>query len=197
MKSNLEKTFLTRGKTDLYLLKDFSDILPLTKKTFYKINTDKTILILVPRHPERAQKIYKKHIQTNKNISLFSKDNFTIDFSKKIILVDKIGYLENLFSLADIAFIGGSLIPHGGQNFLEAVKFSLPISSGKSIYNFQQIAEDLMKISILQIGNSPEELSLIWQKQLEERSEKIKNSSREYLNFRKGASKRALEILPL
>ena len=123
-------------------------------------------------------------------------DLFT-DFSKKIILVDKIGYLENLFSLADIAFIGGSLIPHGGQNFLEAVKFSLPVSSGKSIYNFQQIAEDLMKISILQIGNSPEELSLIWQKQLEERSEKIKISSREYLNFRKGASKRALDILPL
>ena len=151
----------------------------------------------MPRHPERAQKIYNKLMQTNKNISLFSKDNFSIDFSKKIILVDKIGYLENLFSLADIAFIGGSLIPHGGQNFLEAVKFSLPISSGKSIYNFQQIAEDLMKISILQIGNSPEELSLIWQKQLEWHSEEIKNSSREYLNFRKGASKRALAILPL
>ncbi len=166
-------------------------------ETFYKINTENTILILVPRHPERAQKIYNKLIQTNKNISLFSKDNFSIDFSKKIILVDKIGYLENLFSLADIAFIGGSLIPHGGQNFLEAVKFSLPISSGKSIYNFQQIAEDLMKISILQIGNSPEELSLIWQKQLEWHSEEIKNSSREYLNFRKGASKRALDILPL
>ena len=128
---------------------------------------------------------------------MFSKNNFSIDFSKKIILVDKIGYLENLFSLADIAFIGGSLIPHGGQNFLEAVKFSLPISSGKSIYNFQQIAEDLMKISILQIGNSPEELSLISQKQLECHSEVIKNSSREYLNFRKGASKRALDILPL
>ena len=166
-------------------------------ETFYKINTDNTILILVPRHPERAQKIYNKLIQTNKNISLFSKDNFSIDFSKKIILVDKIGYLENLFSLADIAFIGGSLIPHGGQNFLEAVKFSLPISSGKSIYNFQQIAEDLMKISILQIGNSPEELSVIWQKQLEWHSEEIKNSSKEYLNFRKGASKRALDILPL
>ena len=54
-----------------------------------------------------------------------------------------------------------------------------------------------MKISILQIGNSPEELSLIWQKQLAWHSEEIKNSSREYLNFRKGASKRALEILPL
>jgi hypothetical protein len=54
-----------------------------------------------------------------------------------------------------------------------------------------------MKISILQIGNSPEELSLIWQKQLKWHSEEIKNSSREYLNFRKGASKRALDILPL
>lgn len=166
-------------------------------ETFNKIKKDKTILILVPRHPERAQKIFNTLIQTNHNISLFSKNNFNVDFSKEIIIVDKIGYLENLFSIADIAFIGGSLIPHGGQNFLEAVKFSLPISSGKSIYNFQQIAEDLMKISILQIGNSPEELSKIWQKQLDMHSEQIKISAKEYLNFRKGASKRALDILPL
>ena len=68
---------------------------------------------------------------------MFSRNQHKIDFSKKIILIDEIGYLENLFSLADIAFIGGSLIDHGGQIFLEAVKFSLPISSGNIILTFR------------------------------------------------------------
>ena len=99
----------------------------------------------MPRHPERAQKIYNKLIQTNKNISLFSKNNFSIDFSKKIILVDKIGYLENLFSLADIAFIGGSLIPHGGQNPIEPSHFNCALIFGPYMQNFQKISDNLLK----------------------------------------------------
>ena len=79
----------------------------------------------------------------------------------------KLDILESLFSQADIAFIGGSLIPRGGQNFLEALKFSLPISSGKSFYNFQEIAEDLIDLWIfLKVGNSAEKLKSIWEEQL-------------------------------
>ena len=107
------------------------------------------------------------------------------------------GYLEDLFSLADIAFIGGSLIPHGGQNFLEAVKFSLPISSGKSFFNFQEIAEDLIAMEILEIANSAEEIKDVWKKQLSSASDKILDKTGSYLKERQGASKRAFDYLPL
>ena len=131
------------------------------------------------------------------NQSLFSKNKLKIDFTKKINLIDEIGHLEDLFSLADIAFIGGSLIPRGGQNFLEAVKFSLPISSGKSFYNFQEIAEDLIEMDILKIADSAEELKDIWEKQLSSAPERFSQKTETYLKERQGASLRAFEYLSL
>ena len=157
----------------------------------------KIILVIAPRHPERTNKILKTIKKFNHEVSLFSKNNFHLDFSKKINLIDEIGHLEKLFSIADIAFIGGSLIPHGGQNFLEAVRYSLPISSGSSTFNFQEISEDLIRNNILKIGNSSKEISSIWEAQLEMKSSQIKKISEDYLNSKKGASKRVLDTLPL
>ena len=164
----------------------------------FKMLTDENIiLVLAPRHPERVSKIFKELKNSGLHPSLFSKNEFKIDYSNKINLIDEIGHLEDLFSLGDIAFIGGSLIPRGGQNFLEAVKFSLPISSGKSFYNFQEIAEDLISMEILQIANSAQEIKDIWKKQLSFPSDKILEKTEDYLRERQGASSRAFEFLSL
>ena len=89
------------------------------------------------------------------------------------------------------------MIPHGGQNFLEALKFSLPISSGRSFYNFQEIAEDLIEMDILKIGNSAMELKDIWEQQLNSVQNKISEKTNQYLNDRQGSSLRAFEHLSL
>ena len=161
------------------------------------LDNENTILVLAPRHPERISKILKEIKSYGLKPSLFSKNEFKIDYSNKINLIDKIGYLEDLFSLGSIAFIGGSLIPRGGQNFLEAVKFSLPISSGKSFYNFQEIAEDLISLGILEVANSAQEIKDIWTKQLSFASGKILKKTEEYLKERQGSSSRAFKYLPL
>jgi len=166
-------------------------------EAFKMLNNENIILVLAPRHPERISKIYKELIYSGLNPSLFSKNEFKIDYSNKINLIDEIGYLENLFSLGNIAFIGGSLIPRGGQNFLEAVKFSLPISSGKSFYNFQEIAEDLISLGILEVADSADEIKDIWEKQLSFASSKISKKTEDYLKERQGSSARAFEHLPL
>ena len=164
---------------------------------FELLKNEKAVLILVPRHPERAYKILKEMKNSNLEVALFSENKFQLDFSKRINLIDEIGYLEDLFSLADIAFIGGTLIPHGGQNFLEAVRYSLPISSGNSFYNFQEIAEDLIEMNILEVGNNAEQLKSIWQKQLTLVSEEISKHTKDYLKQREGASERTFEYLSL
>lgn len=166
-------------------------------KAFSMLNNENAILVLVPRHPERASKIVKEANKLGLNPTLFSENEYQIDLLNTINLIDEIGYLESLFSRADIAFIGGSLIPHGGQNFLEALKFSLPISSGQSFYNFQEIAEDLIEMDILKIGNSAMELKDIWEKQLNSVQNKISEKTNKYLNDRQGASLRAFEYLSL
>ncbi len=166
-------------------------------KAFSMLNHENTILVLVPRHPERASKIIKDIKKTGLNPSLFSKNNLKIDLSNTINLIDEIGYLETLFSQASIAFIGGSLIPRGGQNFLEALKFSLPISTGESFYNFQEIAEDLIKMDVLKVGNTAEKLKLIWEEQLNAVPNHFNERTNSYFKQRRGASLRAFEHLPL
>ena len=86
--------------------------------------------------------------------------NFTLNLSYEITLVDKMGLVESFFKIADIAFMGGTLIPHGGQNFLEAVKYGLPIYSGASTYNFSGIVEDLQRLKILNISKFLDNSSL-------------------------------------
>ena len=166
-------------------------------EAFEMLSDENIILVLAPRHPERVSKIFKELKNSGLHPSLFSKNEFKIDYSNKINLIDEIGHLEDLFCLGDIAFIGGSLIPRGGQNFLEAVKFSLPISSGKSFYNFQEIAEDLISMEILQVANSAQEIKDIWKKQLSFTSDKIIEKTEDYLRERQGASSRAFEFLSL
>ena len=166
-------------------------------KAFSMLCNEKAILVLVPRHPERASKIVKEANKLGLDPTLFSENDHQIDLSNTINLIDEIGYLESLFSRADIAFIGGSLIPHGGQNFLEALKFSLPISSGQSFYNFQEIAKDLIEMDILKIGNSAMELKDIWEQQLNSVQNKISEKTNQYLNERQGSSLRAFEHLSL
>ena len=166
-------------------------------EAFEMLGDDNIILVLAPRHPERVSKIFKALKNSGFSPSLFSKNGFKIDYSNKINLIDEIGHLEDLFSLGNIAFIGGSLIPRGGQNFLEAVKFSLPISSGNSFYNFQEIAEDLISMEILEVAHSPQEIRDIWKRQLSFTSEKIIEKTESYLKERQGASLRAFKYLPL
>ncbi len=59
-------------------------------------------------------------------------------------LVDTLGQLPRYYGLATVAFIGGSLIPHGGQNPLEAAGAGKPVVFGPSMHNFESIAHQLL-----------------------------------------------------
>jgi len=61
-----------------------------------------------------------------------------------VIVIDAIGLLSQLYALADVAFVGGSLIPFGGHNPLEPAVFSKPILFGPGMTNFTQIANMLL-----------------------------------------------------
>ena len=79
--------------------------------------------------------------------------------STKVLLGDTIGELNFLYSLSDIAFVGGSLIDHGGQNLLEPAALGLPICSGASLRNFQDIADELERSKALFIIKNPSDLT--------------------------------------
>lgn len=99
------------------------------------------LLILVPRHPERFSAV-EKLIQ-QQNFSYIKRSQNMAPTQQQLLLVDSMGELMLFYGLADIAFIGGSLIKRGGHNPLEAMAFKLPIISGKHSFNFPEIYQKL------------------------------------------------------
>ncbi|MBF0377094.1 MAG: hypothetical protein HQK72_06380 [Desulfamplus sp.] len=103
-------------------------------------------LIIAPRDPKRAADI-KKMLKTKgfesmflSEISIKNKSNIEID----IIIIDKMGTLSALYSICDIAFVGGSLVPFGGHNPLEPAIFSKPVIFGPYTDDFKEITETML-----------------------------------------------------
>ena len=77
----------------------------------------------------------------------------------QVVLLDTIGELASIYSLAAVAFVGGSLIPAGGHNPLEPAQFGVPIVMGPHYANFRGITEDLRAHEAIRIS-SGEKLAL-------------------------------------
>ena len=129
-------------------------------KAFKQIlkSSPNALLILVPRHLERFDKV-KKLINTS-GLTLASRSKKEeVKRSTQVLLGDTIGELNFLYSLSDVAFVGGSLIDHGGQNLLEPAAQSLALLSGPSLRNFSDISEQLIKKDGLTVIRNAQELS--------------------------------------
>jgi len=103
-------------------------------------------LILVPRHPERTASIVSSLASLGSPPQLLSKlrTGETADPSRTAI-VDTMGELEHVYALADLVYVGGSLVPHGGQNVLEPAAQGKPVLHGPHVWNFAQEAALLEK----------------------------------------------------
>lgn len=107
------------------------------------------LLILVPRHPERFNLIFQLCKQAGfetQRRSLSEKISAKTD----IYLGDTMGELCILYAVADVAFVGGSLIPHGGHNLLEPAALGKPIVTGQFTFNFSEITKRLSEIKAVE-----------------------------------------------
>ena len=114
------------------------------------------LTIIAPRHPQRAVEIVtglKRQGLAVARRSLSEQITAEVD----IYLADGTGELGLFYRIAPIAFIGGSLIPHGGQNMLEPAMLKCAILHGPHVTNFQTIADDLARAGASrQIGDAEE-----------------------------------------
>jgi 3-deoxy-D-manno-octulosonic-acid transferase len=131
-------------------------------------------LIIVPRHIERTNDIMNLLRQENLNdvISLANMNKGRQRKDERIIIIDVIGELFKVYSLASIVFCGGSLVPKGGQNILEAAAWGKVVFYGPSMDDFIQEktlleeagcgitirSEEELFQGIIQMLNNPEEL---------------------------------------
>lgn len=101
------------------------------------------LLVIVPRHPQRfdlvEQLIKQRRLKMERRINL-AQDKLSADV--QVVLGDTMGELISYFVSSDIAFIGGSLLPLGGQNLIEACAVGRPVIIGPHTFNFEAISAD-------------------------------------------------------
>jgi 3-deoxy-D-manno-octulosonic-acid transferase len=98
------------------------------------------LLILVPRHPERFTEV-AQHCQRAGFTCHQLSAGAQLPAGTSVLVGDTMGDLLGLYGAADIAFVGGSLVPRGGHNLLEPALWALPVLAGPHLFNFQQITE--------------------------------------------------------
>ncbi len=115
------------------------------------------LLIISPRHPERFSKVHKLIIDKGFKVARRSKKE-QVNPNVEVLLGDTMGELNLLYSVSDIAFVGGSLIDHGGQNIIEPASLGKPICVGPNLRNFEDVARELEKVEALKIIRTSEDL---------------------------------------
>lgn len=107
------------------------------------------LLVLVPRHPERFRAVAK--LVQERGLTLVRRsDGAGVSELCNVFLGDSMGEMLSYFSVSDIAFVGGSLVPTGCHNVLEPAALGLPVIVGPSQFNFQTICEQLEEAGALQ-----------------------------------------------
>ena len=115
-------------------------------------------LILVPRHPERFDRVQQIIESCGMRARRFTKGE-SFETEKDVYLLDTIGQLSRFYSQASIAFVGGTLANVGGHNLAEPCMYKIPVLCGPHIHKAKDFFDKLSERGALHLGNDVEELN--------------------------------------
>ena len=115
------------------------------------------LTVIVPRHPDRGELVARTIGATGLNVALRSREELPTAVTD-IYVADTMGELGLFYRLAPIVFMGGSLVEHGGQNPIEAVKLGASIVHGPHVFNFTDVYEALDAAGGARRADSPDAL---------------------------------------
>jgi 3-deoxy-D-manno-octulosonic-acid transferase len=153
------------------------------------------LIILAPRHPERfdtvAELLHSSGLSFRRRSAWDGKP-----ISGGVLLLDTIGELASIYSLAQITFVGGSVVPRGGHNILEPAQFAKPILIGPHYENFRAIVDEFVAHDAVRVVQS-EQLPAIVLRLLQSPEEAADLGKRAALVVSKGQGsvQRTLEAL--
>jgi 3-deoxy-D-manno-octulosonic-acid transferase len=164
----------------------------------------RAMLVLAPRKPDRFDEAaaisaaggWNVVRRSGLDLGIVSADAAKLDESADVLVLDSIGELAGIYSLADAAFVGGSLVARaGGHNILEPAWFGKPPVFGTSMENFSDMAEQFLAARAgIQVTSGPM-LGKVWVQLIDDTvtREKMGNAARELSGRNRGATARSLE----
>jgi 3-deoxy-D-manno-octulosonic-acid transferase len=144
----------------------------LVLRAFAALNVPDALLILVPRHPQRFDEVSaliaslgltsaRRSVWAPKPVAAGSGADVPepLPANVQVLLGDSMGELGAYYAAADLAFIGGSLLPLGGQNLIEACAAGVPVLIGPHTFNFTQATNDAIAAGAALRVQDPQELA--------------------------------------
>ena len=117
---------------------------PLILDAYQRLADPGILLLLVPRHPQRFDEVAALVTQRSLTLQRRSQNDAPPGNDVQVWLGDSMGEMPAYFSAADIALIGGTLLPFGGQNLIEAAACGCPVLVGPHTFNFAQATQDAL-----------------------------------------------------
>lgn len=156
------------------------------------------LLILVPRHPERFNAVFEQIKAAGLRVQRRSTGG-PVTVEHQVLLGDTMGELLFLYALADVAFVGGSLVANGGHNLLEPAALSKPVLSGPHLFNFLEIANQLREAGALlevnDAGALAQQVAQLWQ--IPQQAAAMRAAGLAVMRANQGALERLLAALGL
>jgi 3-deoxy-D-manno-octulosonic-acid transferase len=139
--ASLRTAFQQAGSTPIVVCgSTMEDEEPLLLQAFVNVlaSHPKAVMILAPRHPERFAEVAK--LLEDLGVHFWKRSLWSGEpIVGGVLLIDTIGELASLYALADVAFVGGSLVPRGGHNIIEPAQHGVAIMVGNHTENFRDI----------------------------------------------------------
>jgi 3-deoxy-D-manno-octulosonic-acid transferase len=154
-------------------------------------------LLLAPRHPERLEEV--ERLVRRAGLSWVRRSQLPAKTLEgiSVILLDSMGELARLYAAASVVFIGGSLIPHGGQNMLEPAAVGRPVLHGPHMGNFAEM-RDLFRqagaaMQVEDGGDLQEKLAALLDDPV--LADRMGKAGREIVETNRGATRRTADLL--
>ena len=149
-------------------------------------------LVVVPRHPERGRALLDKaSARKLGRVELMSKARS----GWNVLIVDRIGVLFPIYGYVKAAFLGGSLVPKGGQNIMEPAIWGVPFCQGPDSRDFAEATEALKKTGLCAIVRDAREMRDFFDGVLSHDNSDFDRESREFFAALSGASRRSWDLI--
>ena len=154
-----------------------------------------TRLLLAPRHPNRTADIIKLLEKAGLSYQRRS-EQVAVNIDTDVLIIDTLGELSAFLGLADAAFIGGSLVPRGGHNPIEAAAWGCAVITGPHVINFATIVRDMERGGAIRVVVDQQELAdrlaSVWEGGKQDSDAK---RAQTFIETRRGATRRQLDLL--
>jgi 3-deoxy-D-manno-octulosonic-acid transferase len=151
------------------------------------------LFILAPRHPQRCDEV--ERLCHNFPFRFVRRTRIVPEKEWDVLILDTLGELAQFYAISDVSFIGGSLVPWGGQNLLEPAFYQKPVFFGPHMENFAFLAEKFIQSAAAKVVHKEKDLVEMFLIRDERLLQEMGKRAKQTLNSLQGATEETLKAI--